>query len=135
MSAVAAMLGDQPAAAAAAGMQLAEGDGSQESAIAGSTVSGLSHSAHLFGLVAALYEEVLQARSPLATLQQVFLPPELLLRDSQAAVGLLLMSTAHLIQPRAIEQSSEDLGEVLACCTLCPPPRLAEDEQPALNTA
>ena len=109
-SAVASVLADQPAAAAAAGMQLAEGDGTHAYTIAGSTASGLSHSAHLFGLVAALYEEVLQARFPLATQQQVFLPPELLLRDSQAAVGLQLMSTAHLIQPRAIEQSSEDLG-------------------------
>jgi hypothetical protein len=38
---------------------------------------------------------------------QVFLPPELQLSEGQALAGLQLLGVQHLIQPRAIEQSSE----------------------------
>jgi hypothetical protein len=43
----------------------------------------------------------------------VFLPPELLLSSSQALAGLQMLGTPQLIQPRAIEQSSECLGRLL----------------------
>jgi hypothetical protein len=79
------------------------GDGASRS-------DSLSRSGHFFTLVFALFEELLGASCPLPAMQQVFLPPELLLLpggEGQVAAGLQLLSTAHLIQPRAIEQSSE----------------------------
>ena len=76
----------------------------------------LPRSGHFFTLVFSLFEELLGASCPLPAMQQVFLPPELLLLpggEGQVAAGLQLLSTAQLIQPRAIEQSSE--------CQLQPP--------------
>lgn len=102
--AVAAVLAAPPAVSPAA-----NGGGSSAAA------DGLARSAHFLGLVWGLYEEVLGAACPLPTLQQAFLPPELLLGSGgTVAAGLQMLPTSQLIQPRAIEQSSACGG--WACC-------------------
>lgn len=117
--AVAAVLAAPPLVASA-GAEGQPGSGSSTN----SASDGLARSAHFFGLVWGFYEEVLGTRCPLPAMQQAFLPPELLLGGSegQLATGLQLLSTGQLIQPRAIEQSSElcgvgfRVGAWFGCC-------------------
>jgi hypothetical protein len=126
--AVAAVLAAPPTISAA---EPASSDGGSDGGGGGgagaSRSDSLSRSAHFFTLVFALFEELLGASCPLPAMQQVFLPPELLLLpggEGQVAAGLQLLSTAQLIQPRAIEQSSECQMQPLApedlMCPLIP---------------
>lgn len=101
--AVAAVLASQPSVARDAG-----GCGGSGGAAAAVASDGLARSAHFTGLAWSFFEELLGCSCPLPALQQAFLPAELQLGGrAQVGAGLQLLSTAQLIQPRAIEQSSE----------------------------
>ncbi|GAB4818075.1 hypothetical protein N2152v2_005121 [Parachlorella kessleri] len=74
---------------------------------AGKAGGALADTARFFSLPMSLFESLLGQCFPLPSMQQVFVPEELLPDDVQVGVGIQILSTRYLLSIRSIEQSLE----------------------------